>query len=71
MTLQKYISHPSLVLYLFPNPTHKTETRTANMWGTLLIATHLMIQSNVYLVQSAAAGVLGFGVPFTSSLSKL
>jgi hypothetical protein len=26
-TLQKYFSHPSLVIYFFLNPTHKTKTR--------------------------------------------
>jgi hypothetical protein len=34
VTLQKYFLHPSLVLYFFGNPTHKTETWTANRWGT-------------------------------------
>ncbi len=29
-----YISHPSLVIYVFGNPTHETKTRTANRWGT-------------------------------------
>jgi len=34
LTLQKYFSHPSLVIYLlFCNFTHKTETGTANRWG--------------------------------------
>ncbi len=40
VTLQKYFSHPSLVIYFFCNPTHKTETGTANKWE-LLIANHL------------------------------
>jgi hypothetical protein len=40
-SLQKYLSHPSLVVYFFfPNPTHKTERGTANRWE-LLIANHL------------------------------
>jgi hypothetical protein len=32
-------SHPSLVVYFFgqPNPTHKTESRTANMWEVLIV----------------------------------
>jgi hypothetical protein len=34
VTLQKYFSHPNLVLYFFCNPTHKTETGTANRWET-------------------------------------
>jgi hypothetical protein len=35
MILQKYFSHPSLVIYfLFRNPTHYTKTRTANRWET-------------------------------------
>ncbi len=34
-TLQKYSSHPSLYRYLlFCNPIDKTETGTANKWGT-------------------------------------
>ncbi len=34
MTLQKYIfSHSSFSYLLFCNPTHKTETGTANRWG--------------------------------------
>jgi hypothetical protein len=37
---RKYFWHPSLVILLFCNPTHKTETGTANMWE-LLIANHL------------------------------
>jgi len=40
VTLQKYFWHPSLVISLFCNPTHKIETGTANRWGTL-IANHL------------------------------
>jgi len=34
VTLQKYFPHPSWGIILFCNPTHKTETRTANRWGT-------------------------------------
>jgi hypothetical protein len=34
VTLQKYYSHPSLVICLFANPTYKTETGTANTRGT-------------------------------------
>jgi hypothetical protein len=34
MTLQKYFSHPSLAIYSYATPTHKTETGTANRWGT-------------------------------------
>jgi predicted metalloprotease with PDZ domain len=30
VTLHKYVSHPSLVIHFFCNPTHKTETGTAN-----------------------------------------
>ncbi len=33
-TLQKYFSHPSLVVYFFATPTHKTESGTANIWGS-------------------------------------
>ncbi len=34
MILQKHFSHPSLVIYFFPKPTHKTEIGTANRWET-------------------------------------
>jgi hypothetical protein len=34
MTLQKYFSHPSLVIYFFSNPIDKTRTGTANRWET-------------------------------------
>ncbi len=34
MTLQKYFSHPSLVIHFFCNPAKKTETGIANRWGT-------------------------------------
>jgi hypothetical protein len=34
VTLQKYFSHPSLVIYLFSNPNNKSETGTANRWET-------------------------------------
>jgi hypothetical protein len=30
VTLHKYFSHPSLVIYLFSVPTHKTKAGTAN-----------------------------------------
>jgi hypothetical protein len=30
VTLQKYFSHSSLVIYFFPTPTHKAKTATAN-----------------------------------------
>jgi len=33
VTLQKYFSRTSLVIYFFCNPTRKTETGTANRWG--------------------------------------
>jgi hypothetical protein len=38
-TPQKYLSHPSLVIYFFVTPTHITETGTANRWK-LVIANH-------------------------------
>jgi hypothetical protein len=33
VTLQKYFSHPSLVIYFFFNLNHKTETETADICG--------------------------------------
>ncbi len=35
MTLEKYFSHPSLVIYFFPTQTGKTKTGTANKWKTI------------------------------------
>ncbi len=32
--LQKYFSHPSLVIYIFSNATHQTKTGIANRWET-------------------------------------
>jgi hypothetical protein len=34
LPLQKYFSHPSLVIYFFCNPTHDTQTEIANRWKT-------------------------------------
>jgi hypothetical protein len=34
VTMQKYFSDPSLVIYFFSNPTHKTKIGTANRWET-------------------------------------
>jgi hypothetical protein len=34
VTLQKYFSPPSLVVYFLYHLTHKTETGIANRWGT-------------------------------------
>jgi hypothetical protein len=34
VTLQKYFSHPSLVMHSFGNPTNKTGTGITNRWGT-------------------------------------
>jgi hypothetical protein len=61
VTLQKYFSHPSLVVYFLPTP---TKTGTA-MGGRLQIATHLY-QAN-YLANQQQ--LLDFAAPFTS-LSK-
>jgi hypothetical protein len=38
---RKYFSHPNLVVYFFSNPTHKTETGTANSWETPSKSNHL------------------------------
>jgi hypothetical protein len=66
VTLQKYFSHPSSVIYVFPNPPIKLKLELLQIGGRLLIATH-PVQSN-YLANQQQ--VLGFDVPFTS-LSKL
>jgi hypothetical protein len=34
VTVQKHFSDPSLVIYIFSNPIHKTKTGTANRWET-------------------------------------
>jgi hypothetical protein len=34
VTLPKHFSHPSLVFFVFLNPTHKTKTGTENEWET-------------------------------------
>jgi hypothetical protein len=61
VTLQKYFSHPSIVIYFFPTPPIKLKLGL-QMGGRLLIATHLD-QSN-YLANQQQ--VLGFAMPFTS-----
>ncbi len=40
VTVQKYVSYPSLVIYSFFNPTHKSETGTVNRCG-ITVANHL------------------------------
>jgi hypothetical protein len=60
MTLQKYFSHPSLVICFYPTPTHKTKTGTAKRRETTnKEGTHLD-QSN-YLANQQQ--VLGLAVP--------
>jgi hypothetical protein len=65
VTRQKYFSHPSLVIYTFCDPAHKTRTQTANRWDStgLLIANHLHgqlrnreEQVRTYLLHSSLAG---------------
>jgi hypothetical protein len=34
LTLQKYFSHPSLLIYFLRNSTHDTQTEIANRWQT-------------------------------------
>jgi hypothetical protein len=61
MILQKYFSHPSLVIYFFP-----TQPRKPNLGlqigGRLLIAAHLDQSNNLADQQQ----VLDFAMPFTS-----
>jgi hypothetical protein len=64
VTLQKYFSHPSLVIYIFPTLPIKLKLGL-QIGGRLLIATHLD-QPN-YLGNQQQ--LLDFAVPFTS-LSK-
>jgi hypothetical protein len=61
VSLQKYFSHASLVLYFFPAPPIKLKLGL-QIGGRLLIATHLD-QSN-YLANQQQ--VLGFAMPFTT-----
>jgi len=65
VTLQKYFSHPSLVISFFPTPPHKTKTGTANTWET----TSTNPRRPIKLSNQSTAGqqqVLGFAVPRTS-----
>jgi hypothetical protein len=75
--LQNHFSHPSLVIYLFCNPTHKTETRITNRWGTTNskppggIITISQSETNAaavrsYLLHSFFCRCTRIGVPFTS-----
>jgi len=69
VTLQKYVSHPTLVCLLFSNPTHKTKIGTANWWEI----TNSKPPGPIKLSSQSTARpkyVLGFAVAF-SSLSKL
>jgi hypothetical protein len=53
LTLQKHFSHPDLVIYLFPNPTHKTKTGTASRWET----TNSNLPGPIKLSSQSTAGV--------------
>jgi hypothetical protein len=79
VTLQKYFSHPSLVIHLFFNLTHKTKTGTANRWETtnskplgpiIMIGQSETGSSSQILFITLVWQVLGFAVPFTN-LSRL
>ncbi len=61
VTLQKYFSHPSLVIYFFPIPPIKLKLGL-QIGGKLLVATQLD-QSNYVGNQQQ---VLGFAVTFAS-----
>ncbi len=80
MTLQKCFSHPSLVIHLFFNLTHKTKTGTANRWETtnnskplepiIIIGQSERGSNSQILFITLVWQVLGFAVPFTN-LSRL
>jgi hypothetical protein len=60
VALQKYFSHPSLVIYFFfSNATHKTKTGIANRWETTN-------SNRIKLSRQWTTNVIGFAVPFTS-----
>jgi hypothetical protein len=61
MTLHKYFSHPSLVIYSFPTPPRKPNLGL-QIGGRLLIAAHLEQSNNLANQQQ----VLDFAMPFTS-----
>jgi hypothetical protein len=64
VSLQKYFSLPSLVIYLFSNPTHKTKARAANKWETTNSNPSGLDQSSYPANQQQ---VFGFAAhPFTS-----
>ncbi len=65
VTMQKYFSHPSLIIYFFLTPPIKIKLGL-QIVGRLLIETHLD-QSHTLANRQQ---VLGYAVPFTS-LSKL
>jgi hypothetical protein len=56
--LQKYFSHPSLVIYFFCNPTPKTETGNGDMWEPLIA--HHLEQSLCLANQKHGAGVRSY-----------
>jgi len=74
--MQKYFSCPRLVFsFFFPNPAHKTKTRTANRWETTNNkppgwSLWLANQNLEHIYYTLLWQVLGFAMPFTS-LSKL
>jgi hypothetical protein len=61
VTVEKHFSDPSLVIYFFSNPTHKTKTGTANRWETTNNKPPLVNQKQgttlrSYLLHSSLAG---------------
>jgi hypothetical protein len=63
VSLQKYFSHPSLVIYFFPTPTYKTKIETPNKWentNSKQPGQGALVTS--YLLHSSLA-VLGFAGP--------
>jgi len=70
-TVQKYFLHPSLVIYLiFWNPTHNTETETANRWEI----TNSKPSRPIIMIgqsESGSSGWIRFTTVFSERLMKL
>jgi hypothetical protein len=73
-TLQKYFSHPSLVIYFFSNPTHKTKIGTATRWETTNSKPHgpiIMIGQSETMSSSQIISITVFAGRCTALLCHL
>ncbi len=73
VTLQKYFSHPSLVISCFCNPTHKSETGTTNRCHTtnsnqpgaiiMMGRSETLISSQIIFITLFSGGIACFFFP--------